>query len=91
MQSVSFVLCLEILLIKIRKDQDVKGLVIPGRNTENKMSVYADNSDFFLIDEQSISQTFRWYEQCSKESGAKLNINKSRGMNGKTVLTITLE
>ena len=42
--------CLEIIFIKIRKDQNANSFVIPVRNTENKMSVYADDSNFFLID-----------------------------------------
>ena len=46
-----FILCLEILFITIRSDENIKGFVI--ENNEFKLTSYADDASYFLKDKNS--------------------------------------
>ena len=74
-----YVLCLEPVLIKIRNDIDVKGIKIPGQKLEQKATAFADDSNFFLSDDNSVRLVLCWFEYFGKGSGAKLNKTKSEG------------
>ena len=75
-----YVLCLEPLFIKIRNDNDVKGFQIPGRAEEQKISAFADDSNFSLQDDKSVQKVIDYFEYFGKASGSKLNKSKSMGL-----------
>ena len=56
LSSTIFILALEILLIRIRHNPDVKGIKIGDE--EIKVSAYADDMTNFLLDQQSIRALF---------------------------------
>ena len=51
-----FILALEVLLIQIRENANIKGIIID--ETEIKLSAYADDGSFFVIDVQSLQLIF---------------------------------
>ena len=51
-----FILVLEILLIQIRNNKDINGIVIYNR--EIKLSAYADDSSFFVVNTKCASSYF---------------------------------
>ena len=51
-----FILALEVLLIQIRENANINGIIID--ETEIKLSAYADDGRFFVIDVQSFQLIF---------------------------------
>ncbi|CAC5390423.1 unnamed protein product [Mytilus coruscus] len=49
----------EPLSIAIKKNCEIKGVVIPNTNVEEKMFVHADNTTLTLVDKNSVSETFQ--------------------------------
>ncbi|CAC5423370.1 unnamed protein product [Mytilus coruscus] len=67
----------EPLSIAIKKNCEIRGVVIPNTNVEEKVFVHADDTTLTLVDKNSVSETFRVLELYEKASGAKLNKEKS--------------
>ena len=67
-----FILALEVLLIQIRENANIKGIIID--ETEIKLSAYAD---VFVIDVQSLQLIFFMCNQFREFSSLKLNLEKS--------------
>ena len=70
-----FIIVLEILLIKIRSDPDIKGIKIG--NKEFKLAAFADDLTTFLGNKsslQNLSVTIKHFGECS---GLKLNEDKT--------------
>ena len=78
-----FILVVEILAIKIRKQDNIKG-ILDGQNTifvdETKLLSYADDLTFFLKTTRCLSLCLKEVESFSKFSGLILNRNKSIGL-----------
>ena len=70
-----FHLALEVLLIQIRENANIKGIIID--ETEIKLSAYADDGSFFVIDVQSLQLIFLMCNQFREFSSLKLNLEKS--------------
>ena len=70
-----FILALEILLIQIRENADIKGIIID--ETEIKLSAYADDGSFFVTDIHSLQAIFFICNQFREFSSLKLNLEKS--------------
>ena len=75
-----YVLCLEPLLIKIRNDKNIKGFKMPGRDDDQKISAFADDSNFTILDDKSVRLLIDHFDYFGQASGSKLNKTKSRGM-----------
>ena len=67
---------LEILLIQIRNNKDINGVVIYNR--EIKLSAYADDSNFFVINTESLHLIFNICESFGKFSSLKLNLENQK-------------
>lgn len=82
----AFVLGLELLAIKIRSDQTIKGLNFPSfdreRNMEYvlKLAMYADDVTLFLKDKHDLQQVLLIVKQFSYISNLNLNQNKTEAM-----------
>lgn len=72
-----FILCAEILSIRIRNNKNIKGITID--NVEFKFSQYADDSSAFLDgSKESLEQTLRELEAFADISGLKTNFDKTQ-------------
>ena len=70
-----FILALEALLIQIRENNDIKGIII--NNTNIKLSAYADDTYFLASDVISLQYIFKTCEIFQQFSSLKLNLDKS--------------
>ena len=73
-----FILALEILLIRIRKNKDIKGIKIGDE--EVKLSSYADDLTNFLSDSRSVAVLFHELQLFSRYSGLRCNNDKTEAM-----------
>ena len=78
MSTCLFVLCAEVLAIKIRNNKNIKGITI--NNTEYKLSQYADDTSVILDGSfTSLNETFNVLSSYmyAKYSGLKIHFNKT--------------
>ena len=73
-----FILVVEIMAIKIRECQDIKGFDISDCNI--KLTQYADDTTLMLSNVESIKHAIHIISSFSELSGLKLNIDKCEGM-----------
>ena len=74
-----FILCAEILGKMIRKNKDIKGISLNGK--EYKLSQYADDTQLILDgSEKSLTEALHLLKQYYKMSGLKINIDKTRAL-----------
>ena len=72
-----FILCSEILAIKIRNNKNIKGINI--NNTEFKISQYADDTSAILDgSDSSLHQTLNELSDFAKISGLRVNFDKTQ-------------
>ena len=74
-----FILSAEIMAKAIRRNTDIKGLVV--KDTEIKLSQYADDTTLILDgSEKSLSEALRVLESFEKVSGLRLNSKKTEAL-----------
>ena len=74
-----FVLCVEILAVMIRENDDIKGITI--NSVEHKISQYADDTEFTLAgDRNSFENCLSVLDTFGKKSGLFMNIEKTSVM-----------
>ena len=78
MSAILFILALEILLIRIRVNNNIKGIKIG--NEEIKLTSYADDLTNFLSDTDSLHALFHELEIFSRYSGLRCNKDKTEAM-----------
>ena len=77
--SLVFILCLEILFITLRSDDNIQGFWI--ENNELKLTSYADDATYFIKNKQSAEILLQTIERFSKISGLEVNRSKSECFN----------
>jgi hypothetical protein len=80
LSAVLYALTLEPLFDKLRKDQDIIGVKLPGSNDSAKISAYADDGLGFCTTDASIKNLLDLYTHFGKASGSKLNKQKTKGV-----------
>ena len=76
MSTCLFVLCAEVLAIKIRNNKNIKGITI--NNTEYKLTQYADDTSVILDGSStSLNETLNVLSSYAKYSGLKINFDKT--------------
>ena len=78
-----FLLAVEILAMKIRKNKKIKGITLNNRldkPLDTKILQYADDTNLIISNENSLIEALSDIESFSKFSGLKLNRKKSLGM-----------
>ena len=73
-----FILCAEILSIKIRSDPTVKGIYLFGN--ELKLSQFADDTNLFCADLTSVEKAFDIVGDFGKMAGLRLNVKKTKAI-----------
>ena len=78
----AFVLAVELLAIKLRQTNDVRGIDLPvfREPKEVKFVQYADDGTLMLKDEMSVKKAIELVEEFGSFSGLKLNRQKTEGM-----------
>ena len=75
-----YILCMEPFAHRIRNDDMIKGIPLPGSPDESKICQYADDTNLFISDEKSVRKMLMLVELFELISGAKLNKQKTFGM-----------
>ena len=70
----------EVLAIQIRKNKGIKGLHVPGKLEDLKLTLYADDNNSILTTPQSIINLFKELERFEQASGCNINHLKTKGM-----------
>ena len=70
----------EVLAIQIRKNKGIKGLHVPGRHEELKLSLYADDNNCILTSTHSIVNLFKELQRFEEASGCNINHKKTLGL-----------
>lgn len=72
-----YIIVAETLSILIKKNEKIKGFRLPD-NTESKIKAYADDTNTYLRDIESVKELFKSLEIYSKATEAKLNQEKTK-------------
>ena len=73
-----FVICVEILAIAVRNDENIKGIKIS--DSETKLLQFADDTTAVLADLNSTQALLKLLNDFEKVSGLKLNVMKTEAM-----------
>ena len=77
--SFLFILCVEILALRLRSDKDVKGFKF--LNFEHLLEMYADDISIFLDgNEQNLRNVLQIFQDFYKLSGLKINVGKTNAV-----------
>ena len=79
-----FVIGIEILLIKIRNNNKLKGFKLTDGNIL-KIMAYADDVNFWINNTNELTEIYRLYTEYEQVSGAKLNKHKTEILNIGTI------
>jgi hypothetical protein len=74
-----YVLVLEPFSIKIREDEQISGIKLPGTSKLSKISLYADDSLALCTSGPSVRSALYRCTRFGRASGAKLNLQKTKG------------
>ena len=79
-----YIIQAEPLACAIRASKDIKGFQLPGEREgefiESKLSMFADDSQFFNKNEESVVNCFDILTKYEKASGSKINFQKTKGL-----------
>ena len=76
-----YVLTAEVLACNIRANASIKGLLLPtSPGRQILLSQYADDTSVIVTSDQSIRAVFDTFHQYELASGARVNIEKSKGL-----------
>lgn len=78
LSAILFILCVEILALKLNCNKKIRGFSF--KNTELKISQYADDSTLLLNDFVSFEEALKVVSNFSDIAGPKLNLAKSEGL-----------
>ena len=67
----------EITTQNINKDQNLMGITIPNQRKQLKISQYADDSNFFLKNEESVKNVLNYFQKLQKATGSTINYEKT--------------
>ena len=75
----------EITTQNINQDKNIIGLTIPNQKQHLKLSQYADDSNFFPQNQNSVTNVIKYFQKLKEVTGATINYEKT------TVLPIKTE
>ena len=68
----------EVTTININNNNSIKGMHIPNKTKEIKISQYADDSNLFLKNQESVNKVLQFFEKLNKATGITINLEKTR-------------
>ena len=72
-----FILVLETLFIQIRENEEIQGIRIDTQGDEVKISTYADDGNFLVLNTHSLNLIFQTCHSFKQFSSLKLNLEES--------------
>ena len=70
----------EVLAIQVRKNDNIRGIRLPSRVDELKLSIYADDNNNFSTTQQSIVHLFKELDRFRQATGCTINKKKTQGL-----------
>ena len=70
----------EVLATEIRKNCGIRGIHLPGKPNQLKLTLYADDNNPILTSKQSIVNLFAILERFRRASGCNINVAKTQGL-----------
>ena len=64
----------EVTTKTINNDKTIIGLQIPNYKKQLKISQYADDSNFFLQNEESVKNVLKYFQKLKQATGENINI-----------------
>lgn len=79
-----YILQAEPMACAMRENDNIKGIVLPGEGEgefiETKLCMFADDTQLFNKDENSVENSFQILATYEKASGSKINFEKTKGL-----------
>ena len=76
LSPILYIIVAETLALAISKNRKIKGFILPD-GTESKVSAYADDTNLYLSDIESIKELIRILNLYEKATESKLNLDKT--------------
>ena len=67
----------QIITTNIKQEEATTGINIPNQKEQVKISQYADDSNFFLKNEESVKKVLTFFQNLNKATGATINLEKT--------------
>ena len=67
----------EVINLNIKNNDKIVGYPIPNQKENTKLSQYADDTNFFILPEQSILEILNFCEQYNLATGTTISISKT--------------
>ncbi len=80
LSALLFIIVAEIMAVKIRSSEKIRGIKIKGMNKEIKLTQLADDTTVFAGDRASIEECIKLVNEFSVVAGPELNLSKTEGL-----------
>ena len=67
----------EVTTANINKDSNIQGIKIPNKKKDIKLSQYADDSNFFLANQELAENFLKFFQKLHLATGATINLEKT--------------
>ena len=67
----------EVINLNIKNNDKIVGYPIPNQKENTKLSQYADDTNLFVLSEQSIIEILNFFQQYNLATGTTINISKT--------------
>ena len=84
------VIQVEVTTKNINNENTIMGLTIPNSRKQIKISQYADASNFFLQNQESVKNVLKYFQKLKEPTGATINLEKTTVLPINTDITTNL-
>ena len=67
----------EVINLNIKSNKKIVGYPVPNQQEQLKLFQYADDTNFFVVTEESITQILNFFKKYEIATGATINISKT--------------
>ena len=68
----------EVTTLNVNQNKNIKGIKIPNKTNEIKISQYVDDSNFLLTEQESVEKVIEYFQKLKKVTGATINLEKTK-------------